>query len=101
MQSEANIQHNCIEYLKYNRWYVIHNYKNKRPRVLGLSDITAIKDGRVLWIEFKTATGKQRSEQIKFMNEVRAHGGEYIVIRSLDEIIDFLGKTKQKEIDWT
>lgn len=97
--NESEIQKQCIEYLNWNRWYVIHNYKNKRPRVKGISDITIIKDGRTIWCEFKSETGKQRPEQIDFMNNIRAFGGEYIIIRSLEQLIDFFGRTEQQTLE--
>lgn len=91
--SENQIQKQCIDYLRSHRWFLVENYKNVRPRVKGVSDITAIRKGRHLWIEFKTYQNDQSTEQIEFEMAIKNHGAEYIVVRSLDELIVFLDDT--------
>lgn len=53
----------------------------------GISDIIAIRKGRVVFIEVKTPEGNQSPEQREFQRLIELHGGEYIIIRSSDEII--------------
>ena len=92
---EKDTQKQCTDYLRYTGWFVIENWRNT-GYVAGISDITAIKKGRVVWIEFKrkkekyVKAGKQSKGQIDFMNNLKTHGGEYIVIRELDELTDYL-----------
>jgi hypothetical protein len=52
----------------------------------GASDIVAIHNGRVLWLEAKTGCGRQTREQKIFEREITQHGGEYFVFRSVDEV---------------
>lgn len=44
-------------------------------------------DGRALWIEaeIKTANGRQDEAQVIRQQLVRSRGGEYVVLRSVDE----------------
>lgn len=95
---EKDIQKQCIDYLRFSGWYIVENYKNKKPRVLGISDITAIKKGRTVWIEFKTLIGKQSKEQIEFEQNIKLHGGDYILINDFDKLADYLKDTRQGEL---
>jgi hypothetical protein len=96
--SEGDIQSQCIDWLQIKKWYIIPNYKNKKPRVLGVSDITILKNGRTIWMEFKRENGKQSQEQIEFMWNVKNHGGEYIIIRSFEDMLNYLGEIHQEEL---
>ncbi|WP_289049175.1 VRR-NUC domain-containing protein [uncultured Acidaminococcus sp.] len=53
-------------------------------------DLTALKDGRTLYVEIKTATGKQSPYQVEFQRVCEAHGGVYILARSVDDIKPYL-----------
>lgn len=97
---ESDIQKICIKYLQMNGWFIIPNWKNKRPRVRGVSDITAIKRGRHLWIEFKRIGNDQSDEQIQFQRAIKNHGAEYLIIRSLDDLMYYLNDYKQEELDF-
>jgi hypothetical protein len=54
----------------------------------GISDFYAIKDGRGIWMEIKTPTGKQSKHQIKFQVDIERAGGEYMIVRDVQELID-------------
>lgn len=86
---EKEIQKDCITWLRYSGWYVIENYKNC-GYLAGVSDVTIIKRGRVVWVEFKSKKGKQREKQKIFESNIKTHGGEYVVIRELTELMDYL-----------
>ena len=45
-------------------------------------------------IEIKTSTGKQRPAQAEAQKRIEACGGEYWIIRSLDELKEKLGDAK-------
>lgn len=48
----------------------------------GIADICVLLPaGRVLWLEIKTATGKQSKDQIAFQKDVESMGGEYHIVR--------------------
>ena len=53
--------------------------------VNGISDLIAIRDGRVLFLEVKRPGGKQSADQIKFMKAIRSKGGVYEVLMSVDD----------------
>lgn len=57
--------------------------------VPGLADICGIiaPHGRLLCVECKSRTGKQRSQQKIFERVIRNHGGIYILCRSADECL--------------
>jgi hypothetical protein len=64
--------------------------KQLRRVMIGLKgepDISGLLDGLWIGIEVKTATGKQRPDQIKFQAAIEACGGIYIVARSPDDAI--------------
>jgi hypothetical protein len=49
----------------------------------------AIVDGRAIQIEVKFSKGdRQSDEQAKFEESVKRAGGEYYIVRTLDEFID-------------
>ena len=53
----------------------------------GAPDIIAIKDGITLYLEIKTFTGKLSDHQIEFQTNIEKHGGKYLVIRGIDDLI--------------
>jgi hypothetical protein len=52
----------------------------------GLPDIHCIVDGKAIWFEVKTATGKPSEVQLAELNQIRRAGGHGYVIRSLLEV---------------
>lgn len=53
----------------------------------GISDVVGVLDGRAVFVEVKTATGKQRDAQRKFQKAVEKAGGFYVVARSPEEAV--------------
>ena len=55
----------------------------------GITDLIAIKDSKVLFIEIKSDSirSKQSPYQIEFQREIEAHGGTYMLVRSVEELI--------------
>lgn len=51
----------------------------------GASDLILIYDGKVLFMEVKTDTGRQSDSQIEFEHRIRDNGLKYYVVRSLEE----------------
>jgi hypothetical protein len=47
-----------------------------------------MRDGRTVWVEAKTATGKQSEYQVEFERCVLAAGGEYRLARGLEDVTD-------------
>lgn len=53
----------------------------------GISDIVGLIQGRSVFVEVKTDTGKQRTGQEAFQRAVEKAGGLYLVARSPDEAL--------------
>lgn len=59
--------------------------------VEGTADLLVILDGgRVLWIETKTRTGRQREAQKRFQAEVERRGHNYVLARNLGDIKNYV-----------
>jgi len=57
----------------------------------GIPDRIAIKNGRVYFIECKKPIGgKQSNDQIKFQQNIEKEKGKYILVKSLEDIIEAL-----------
>lgn len=60
----------------------------------GFSDLMALdNNGHIYFIECKAPGGKQRPDQVKFMNEVRNRGFTYILAYSVEDVKKVLEKT--------
>ena len=53
----------------------------------GVADMLVIRHGAPIFLEFKSAKGKQSEDQKEFEKECKEAGAEYHVIRSVDEVI--------------
>ena len=86
MTPETTIKGHIKQYLRIKGWLVMHMLQGLGSYA-GLSDLVAIKRGRVVWIEVKTPKGILSDRQKKFRKEITEAGGEYIISRSLDDIM--------------
>lgn len=90
---EKTVKEGVRNFLRFEGWYVINCFQGLGC-FPGLSDLICIKNGIVMFVEIKTATGKLSEHQIKFEYEIESRGGRYFVIRSVDEIIALLKQRK-------
>ena len=82
--------------------YNLNNSANKiqgnQNKALGLikgrSDMVYYYNGTAVMIELKNATGKQSKEQIQWEATIKKAGFQYIVMRSLQDFIDFKANVK-------
>ena len=59
----------------------------------GTSDLMAIKDGRVVFLEVKTETGSVRKDQVQFINTMREiYGCVTGVVRSVEDAVKLCGE---------
>jgi hypothetical protein len=59
----------------------------------GIPDRIAVKGGQVYFIETKKPIGgKQSDDQIKFQQNIEKEKGKYILVKSLEDIIEALGE---------
>jgi hypothetical protein len=55
----------------------------------GVADLVLILPGRVVFVELKTATGRQSAAQKEFQTAVELNGHEYHIWRSLDDAVEY------------
>lgn len=58
----------------------------------GVSDIVLLYQGITHYLEIKKQKGKQSKNQIEFQRRAQTCGANYMIIRSLDELKDYLQK---------
>jgi Holliday junction resolvase len=82
---ESDIRRQIISYLEIKGWFVYYNLQGLGSYP-GLSDLVAVKNGRVVHIEVKAKTGRQSERQEKFQASLEAVGGEYVLARGIEDI---------------
>lgn len=65
-------------------------YKKATGMLSGVSDLIVIEKDRILFIECKDETGKQRENQITFQNKIEANGFNYHLVRTLQDFINII-----------
>lgn len=58
----------------------------------GAPDIVAVIGGQYIGIEVKDLKAKQNANQIKFQESLEKAGGRYLLVRTIDDLIQFLEK---------
>lgn len=84
-QPESLILRAVRDFLRLGGWYVVRHQQGLGAHK-GFPDLTATKGGRTVFVEVKTATGRQSEAQIEFQREIEARGCEYIVARSTEDV---------------
>ena len=74
---EKHVRKKIVTMLKLKGWYVYWNLQGLGCKA-GLSDLTAIKGGVVIWIEVKAPGKKQSPKQIDFEDDIKRSGGNYV-----------------------
>lgn len=98
---EKFIEREILHYLRLRGWVAIKVRTSGRivngkvlslPKdELGVADIIACDpDGRFHAIEVKNKVGRQSDHQRRFEQDVKAKGGRYSVLRSLEEAIEYV-----------
>lgn len=88
---ESDIQAQIRDYLRWNGWFCIKIHQSLGS-YRGIADLYALKDGYSIWIEVKTPKGRLSKHQEKFRDDVLAHGGTYIVARSVEDVRNYVDK---------
>lgn len=87
---ETDVQNAIRDWLRYHGWFVIRHQQGLGCHK-GLSDLTAIKHGRTVYIEVKTQKGTQSADQSTFQEEIEGHGGTYILARGIEDVEGLCG----------
>lgn len=77
------------DWLNFNGWFWYPNTAGLGSKP-GIPDLTAIKNGEVVQIEVKAASGRQSPKQIEFQGDWERSGGRY-VCGGLDQVIGVCG----------
>lgn len=97
-ETESDIQSSICDYLAYRKHFFWRCNNVPAPlasggfRALpkytprGLPDIIIVKDGWFVALEVKKKGTYQSKEQKEFEANVKAAGGEYYVVRSIDDV---------------
>ena len=94
--TESDVRKVCKDYLQFKGWFVFHLLQGLGCYP-GLTDMVAVKDGRVLFIELKRpGKGKQTEKQKIFQADVERAGGEYILAECLEDLIEGIKKGGEK-----
>ena len=80
---EKNLQKNMVKHLTDNGWFVV---KTVATASAGFPDLFLLKNGRTVHVEVKTPTGKLSARQRMVIDDLRGHGGEVIVARSIADL---------------
>lgn len=56
----------------------------------GVADLVVLYEGRTLFLEVKTATGRLSKSQVRFRDLALSAGAEYAVVRSIDDVAQAL-----------
>lgn len=91
LTAEGMVVRDCKHVLAMCGWYTFRVHQSLGSEK-GISDMIAIKAGRVLFIEYKSPDprSKQSIRQKVFQDNIEASGGTYLLIRSADQLILWL-----------
>lgn len=95
-QKEGSVVNACMRWLFLNGCYAWVNktggWKDSvTGRVIkyglkGSSDIIAVRNGKLICVECKSASGRMEPEQKLFRDRIQEKGGIYILARSVDDL---------------
>jgi len=87
--TENDVKKQVKQYLSLKGYFHFHILQGLGA-YKGIPDIIAIKNNRVLFLEIKRPGGRQSDYQKQFQADIEGHGGEYYVIKSLDELVKII-----------
>jgi hypothetical protein len=90
-QPETAILRVCAGYLRAAGWFVIRIQQGLGAHK-GISDLICVRKGRVVFAEVKTAKGRLSDWQDGFRQTIANEGGEYVVLRCLEDAIAMSGE---------
>lgn len=92
---ESDLQQQIRNFLYERRWAFFWSpmHKASSAGMSGITDfIVAAPNGRTLWVEAKSRTGKLRTEQLGFKMLLEANGHEHHVVRSYREFCEVVAR---------
>ena len=89
IQKETFIRRSITDALRRAGWDVTYHLQGVGSRK-GFPDLPAMKEGRTVYIEVKTETGRQSDYQKEFEKICISHGCTYILARSISDVSELL-----------
>lgn len=93
--TETDIRRQIQDYLRLTGFFVYYNLQGLGS-FPGLSDLVAVKNGRVVHIEVKTPRGRQSERQKQFQQRLEEAGGKYVVARGIEDVMSLGGENDGK-----
>ena len=99
VMKEKDIQRQITDYLILQKIFFYRNNTGGFSRedghfyrfgVVGSPDLVLVIKGKYIGVEVKTKIGRQSPAQLVFQKALEASGGIYLLVRSLDELIEKL-----------
>jgi hypothetical protein len=84
---ETAIKKQVKAYLTLKGWLVLY-FLAGLGAMPGMPDLCAVRKGRHVWIEVKTARGRQSRNQRQMQGFLESRGAEYRVVRGLEDVGD-------------
>lgn len=105
-QEEHNIQVSIVNYLRANNIFcfavpnggqrniIVAKKLKDEGALAGVSDLIILLPSRCIFVEVKTAKGKQQESQKDFQAIIESRGFEYLLWRSIDDAVNFIRGVK-------
>ncbi len=87
---ENKVKASIKKYLEDDHWMIQSNAQFGPYVVPGRPDMEAYKNGKVIFIEVKSKTGRQSDWQKAYQKKLEEHGMIYILARSVDDLKPYL-----------
>jgi len=87
LKPETLIMRQIKQYMEYRGFFVYRNHQSLGSYP-GIPDLTALKNGRVVWIEVKRPGGKISDHQLAFAARVDEQKCEWYCLYSLDDAME-------------
>jgi hypothetical protein len=81
--TEREFQQQVVDWAQINGWLVFHPFDSRRSEP-GFPDLTMVRDGRLVFAELKTETGRVSGAQTEWLAGLEAAGCEVRVWRPGD-----------------
>ena len=85
---ESKIQASCLKYAKSKGWHVL---KVIKCNISGFPDSVLFKDGKTIFVEFKSEIGKQSELQKYQQKQLEYQGFKYYLVKNLNYFKEIVG----------
>ena len=118
LKKEHNLQKFIVSYLRKNNIFVFEtdvmdglkflsrqsdrlvfiNHHKSMGYINGQSDLVILEKGTCLFVEVKTAKGRQQESQKIFEEKVKSHGMRYVIWRDVEDAVEYVKNLKEEGV---